>query len=85
MYSETAAQNYPDPELFQKLKALLPARRCGTTAEVAGAVNFLLSPAASYITGTTIDVDGASSKVFLNYMPIPDESQLAEYTWKNEC
>ena len=34
MYSETAAQNYPDPELFQKLNVLLPAKRCGTTAEV---------------------------------------------------
>ena len=34
MYSETAAQNYSDPELFQKIKNLLPAKRCGTTAEV---------------------------------------------------
>jgi len=34
VYSETAAQNYPDSELFQKLKAVLPAKRCGTTAEV---------------------------------------------------
>ena len=28
-------------------------------------MSFLLSPAAAYITGTTIDVDGASSKVSL--------------------
>ena len=34
MYSETAAQNYPDPELFNKLQKALPAKRCGTTAEV---------------------------------------------------
>ncbi|KAL9967228.1 hypothetical protein ACROYT_G025407 [Oculina patagonica] len=84
VYSETAAQNYPDPELFQKINSMLPAKRCGTTAEVAGTVSFLLSPAASYITGTTIQVDGASSKVFLNNLPIPDKCALPEYTWKDE-
>ena len=42
MYSETAAQNYPDPELFQKLNDLLPAKRCGTTAEVR--TNYLMWP-----------------------------------------
>ena len=34
IYSDTAAQNYADPELFQKLRDKLPAGRCGTTAEV---------------------------------------------------
>ena len=37
--------------------------------QVAGAVTFLLSPAAAYITGTTIDVDGASSKVYASIFP----------------
>ena len=34
IYSETAAQNYSDPEMFKKICDVLPARRCGTTAEV---------------------------------------------------
>jgi len=88
IYSETAAQNYTEhPDLFEKIQTMLPAKRCGTTAEVAGAVCFLLSPAAAYITGTTVDIDGASSKVSLNYHKIWDTGDtgsrpLPEYNWE---
>jgi len=37
---------------------LIPARRFGLAAEVAAAVAFLASPAAGYITGTSVPVDG---------------------------
>jgi NAD(P)-dependent dehydrogenase (short-subunit alcohol dehydrogenase family) len=36
----------------------LPLGRIGTPEELAGTVAFLLSPAAAYITGTVIRVDG---------------------------
>jgi NAD(P)-dependent dehydrogenase (short-subunit alcohol dehydrogenase family) len=36
----------------------LPMRRIGEPAELAGSVAFLLSPAAAYITGAVIRVDG---------------------------
>lgn len=39
----------------------VPAKRMGTESEVAAVVTFLLSPAAAYISGETIKVDGASS------------------------
>jgi 3-oxoacyl-[acyl-carrier protein] reductase len=40
------------------MSASLPLRRIGQPAEIAGSVAFLLSPAAAYITGTVIRVDG---------------------------
>lgn len=45
----------------QRLTELIPARRAGRPEEVAAAVRFLASEAASYITGTTIFVDGGLS------------------------
>ena len=39
----------------------LPFKRFGSEAEVAAAVTFLLSPAAAYISGETLRVDGGSS------------------------
>jgi 3-oxoacyl-[acyl-carrier protein] reductase len=39
----------------------IPARRAGTPAEVAACVRFLASDAASYVTGTTLTVDGGLS------------------------
>jgi len=42
------------------LKKHVPAQRLGSEAEVSAAVVFLLSPAAAFITGTTLRVDGGA-------------------------
>ena len=44
--------------LREALQAGIPLRRFGAVEELAGAVSFLLSPAAAYITGAVLRVDG---------------------------
>lgn len=47
------------PETLRSaLTAAIPLRRFGSTEELAGVVSFLLSPAAAYLTGSVIRVDG---------------------------
>ena len=46
------------PEFKAKMEALTPMGRLGKPGELMGAVIFLASPAASYVTGTVLSVDG---------------------------
>jgi len=46
------------PEFVKRLSQKVPLRRIGQPEEVANAVVFLLSPAASYINGTDLAIDG---------------------------
>jgi len=54
-------EQYPEPiqDMFKEAKKAIPLRRFGTVEDVANAVCFFASPLASYITGTTLYVDGA--------------------------
>src|SRR4029077_548236 len=47
-------------EIFRGLHALVPLRRLGTESEVAAAIVYLLSPAAAFISGSCLRVDGAA-------------------------
>jgi 3-oxoacyl-[acyl-carrier protein] reductase len=51
-----------NPQLFKESLALNPTGRMGTPQEMANAVVFLCSPAASFITGTNLVVDGALTR-----------------------
>lgn len=63
IYSETAAANYKilDFDPFEAALERIPAWRLGEVEEVSSVVCFLLSPGASYVTGTTVEIDGGSS------------------------
>jgi citronellol/citronellal dehydrogenase len=47
--------------LIPRLKEHVPMRRLGVEAEVSAAIVFLLSPAAAFISGVTLQIDGAAS------------------------
>jgi 3-oxoacyl-[acyl-carrier protein] reductase len=58
MQQNADRQKLPVEGVFEETVASIPMGRIGQPEEVAALVGFLASPAASYITGTAIPVDG---------------------------
>lgn len=53
--------NPADSDFAQQMTSLIPLGRYGKAEDIAGAVAFLAGPDASYITGTTLNVDGGTA------------------------
>lgn len=66
----SGTKQYP-PALLQQVVRKNPLKRAGTVAEVAAAIIFLVSPAAQYITGATLRIDGAQS-LWGDIFPLPE-------------
>ncbi len=69
---------YQDPlarKMIKQAAGMIPLKRCGNESEISGIVCFLLSPAAGFINGDTVHVDGGgrfgSSHAF---QPLPDSA-----------
>jgi len=60
-YIESDMTNGLSPEVSSKMVEQIPAGRLGTPEDVAALVAFLASPAASYINGQVIRIDGGMS------------------------
>jgi citronellol/citronellal dehydrogenase len=56
--------------VIPQLKASVPLQRLGTEAEVSAAIVFLLSPGAAFISGVTLQIDGAASLGKPNVWPL---------------
>ncbi len=61
--SSSGMDSYSGPvkAIIPKLKESVPLKRLGNESEVSSAVCYLLSPAASFITGATLRIDGGAS------------------------
>jgi citronellol/citronellal dehydrogenase len=74
-------KQYPEPVQAQLAAVAreVPAGRMGTESEVASVVLFLLSPAAMFISGTTLKVDGAGSLYRLQGYVIPERESWPKW------
>lgn len=63
---------------IRERQSIVPMRRFGTEAEVSAAVVFLLSPAAGFISGETLRVDGAVPNMTTSYK-VPDHDPAEPY------
>jgi len=63
---------------LHKRRLLMPTKRYGNEAEVSGMVAFLLSPAAAFISGETVRVDGAVPNMTNNY-EVPDHDKSVPF------
>ncbi|MGK5534112.1 SDR family NAD(P)-dependent oxidoreductase [Streptomyces sp. URMC 129] len=54
---------------YEEVTRLLPARRPGEPEEVAEAISWLLSPAASFVNGATLTIDGGATAIDAGHVP----------------
>jgi citronellol/citronellal dehydrogenase len=64
--------------MITALHRSVPLHRLGTEAEVSAAICFLLSPAASFITGTVVQIDGGAPLGHRAF-PLPPEGGTAKF------
>lgn len=76
-YIASSGMDHYPPEAGDMLRAMrgtVPAGRFGNEAETSAAIAFLLSPAASFISGSVLRVDGARPQVRMGWpMALPDK------------
>jgi citronellol/citronellal dehydrogenase len=78
--ASSGMDNYPTEVggMLREMSKTIPAGRFGTEAETAAGIVFLLSPAASFISGSTLRIDGARPQARMGWpMRIPDAAAQA--------
>ncbi|HEX2910626.1 MAG TPA: SDR family oxidoreductase [Chloroflexia bacterium] len=79
--NSSGLKSYPPPiqAMLKTIAREIPAGRLGSESEVAASVAFLLSPAAAFISGETLKVDGAGSLYRLQGYVIPEHPAWTAY------
>lgn len=68
-HTPMSAKMYADPAIKRAREELIPLSRIGEPVDIANAIEFLISPLASFITGQDLCVDGGFSKSILSHIP----------------
>jgi citronellol/citronellal dehydrogenase len=78
--ASSGMDTYPEPmkAVIRTLPAHVPLRRLAEEAEVSAAIVFLLSPGASFISGVTLQIDGAAS-LGSEIFPLPRSAKSVPY------
>jgi len=78
--ASSGMDHYPEAmgPMLREMAKTVPLGRFGTEAETAAGIVFLLSPAASFISGSTLRIDGARPQVRMGWpMRVADEKARA--------
>ena len=68
-HTPMSAKMYADPKIKKAREDLIPLSRIGDPEDIANAIEFLISPLSSYITGQDLCVDGGFTKSILSHIP----------------
>ncbi len=68
-HTPMSAKMYADPVIKKAREALIPLSRIGDPKDIANAIEFMISPLSSYITGQDLCVDGGFTKSILSHIP----------------
>ena len=80
-YIASSGMDHYPPEaaaMLRKMPSTVPAGRFGNEAEVSAGIVFLLSPAASFISGTVLRVDGARPQVRMGMGPVAASAEVQQ-------
>ena len=76
--ASSGLDRYPERahDVLRGVKSKVPLKRHGTESEIAGAIVYLLSPAAAYTTGIALRVDGGlHNNAKSNFYEVPDHDR----------
>jgi citronellol/citronellal dehydrogenase len=76
--ASSGLDRYPERahDVLRGVKGKVPLKRHGTESEIAGAIVYLLSPAAAYTTGIALRVDGGlHNNAKSNFYEVPDHDR----------
>jgi len=68
-HTPMTAKMYADPKIKQAREDLIPLSRIADPKDIANAIEFMISPLSSYITGQDLCVDGGFTKSVLSHIP----------------